>query len=1046
MTISEQQITSLFIAYFNRAPAKNGYDGWVKDLDDGVKTYEEVSAGFIAAPEFKDTYGEVDVANDASLTTFVTAVYKNVLGRDGSEEGIAHQVAAIKAGGLYNGDLAKFMAGFTASAIKPFDPTDPKWDNLTDEQKAAADTASDKINNKMLAADYFADTLAEKTFINGAETPEAAAKAKEAALKILSAIDGTPESLAQAKALIDDAAKDPATAIGTILDADLDGGSKFVLKPSVDTLILTDANDTITGESSTIGADDTIIDTSIKDNDVMNIALTGDMTAATITNVENINVTLNTLGGTKVDASNISGANITVGSTQFGFSGQAEIDNLGKNDATAGENISELTVTGITKGTIDTGSATTINATVKEATDSIALKVHGDVALKATTNYKNLSIDADKDAVVNIAADAGDITDGKGDITGEGNVTLKTDVASITGEEITNSGTGELTVELTDSADVDLKKVATDKVITDDTFANKITYGNGALDITAKKASNDMKVEATAQDTSGGSIPNSVTIHLEAKAVAAADKYNTTNVTDLTIDAQKGGTIDKINDTNKDANVTLIAGDDLTVTDLDAQDHAVIIDAASKGDIELTAVQASIINATLFTQDLKVTQSDDENIAVVGAKGKNTIETIATDKTVSIVTQDADDIVTIANTTGQATVKVAGGKDTVNALALEGKATIELGEGDNTLNIKGGADTADATVTAGAGVDTMTVSAGSDGKISADLGAGNDIADLTAGVAATANITLTMGAGDDVVKAKGAGAETITFDGGAGTDSIEVVADSDFSDATITFTDIENLKIDTKATFDGDQLSGQTFKISATGDDDQLIVEVDSIANSDKTTDLSTITFDNTMPTGVEYVQIDATAGLGNDTIKGASGVVNHIMLGAANGKDTIQLSADSMGLKMVETDAVTNGIKTADLQAWTPATKADYNLAVVENFETADDSIVLGGAASASNYRDHQIQVERDDNAAGKDLKAVFDAAIAAANDEMDAHADVEYVYVYNTGKAADNTKPGADSFLLWDTDGDHDVDAAILLVGINAQDAFDHTDIVAG
>ena len=244
MTISEQQITSLFIAYFNRAPAKNGYDGWVADLDNGVKTYEEVSAGFIEAPEFKDTYGVVNVADDASLTTFVTAVYQNVLGREGSEKGIADQVAAIKAGGLYDGDLAKFMAGFTASAILPFDPTDAKWDALTDEQKAAADTASDKINNKMLAADYFSKTLDEATHINGAATPEAAAAAKAAALKILSEIDGSPESLAAAKALIDEAAEDPSTAMATVNDV--------ITAPPVAAIELTAEDDVLIGAGSTI--------------------------------------------------------------------------------------------------------------------------------------------------------------------------------------------------------------------------------------------------------------------------------------------------------------------------------------------------------------------------------------------------------------------------------------------------------------------------------------------------------------------------------------------------------------------------------------------------------------------------------------------------------------------------------------------------------------------------------------------------------------------------------------------------------------------------
>jgi len=1005
MSFTKTQVSELYVTLMGRASEAKGNQWWQDNFDDQTVA----AAAMLNSDAVKAYFGD-SIDSDAD---FIATIYKNTLNKsaDGSDGTIADPAG-----------IAYWSARLDGSSTEPQLNRAEMIVKFIEVARSSDTVSGTQFSNRVSVSDYAAENLTD---------------APEGYKEALSFHNSGDEGLV---------VTDTATSVDdsdALIDG-LAGGNEFVLTTEVDTLILTNANDTIVGESSTIGADDTIIDVSVTDNDTFNIALTSDMAAATISNVENVNVTLNTLGGTKIDATNISGANITVGSTQFGFSGEAEIDKLAKNDATAGQNITKLTVKGITNGTIDTGSASDIVAEVSAATDSISLKTNGDVALDAITNdYTNLNVEATADSVLDISDSTQTFT-GKATITGDKDLTLKTAVAKITTKEVINDGTGELTIELTDDVAADLKKVDSAKIIADEAFTNKIDFkGDIPLDVTLKKTANTIELDSDVTATGGGSNGSEVTVHLEAKSTTDTLKF--TDITKATVDAQLGGIIAKI-DGNSKADVTILAGDDLSVTAIETIGKAISIDGASTGDIELKDVKAQAVLANELTQDFTVVQAaGEQQISILGGKAKNNIETTATTGVVSIQTQDGDDIIKVANTTGKVTVKSAGGDDEVDASALEGKATIELGDGDNKLAIKTAAATADATVTAGTGVDTMTVAAGSDGKLNADLGAGNDIADLSAGVAATADITLTMGAGDDVIKAKGAGAETITFDGGAGADKVEVVNGSDFSGATITFTDIENVKIDTKATFDGDQLSGQTFKLSGTGDDDQLIVKVDSIANSDKTTDLSTITFDNTMPTGVEYVDIDVSSGAGNDTIIGASGVVNHIKLGSSDGKDTIKLTADSMGIKMVETDAAADGIKTADVTAWTPD-KADFNIAVIEGFETADDSIVLGNAANASNYRDVQIQVERDDSAAGKDLEAVLSAAIDEANDEMTAHTAVEYVYVYNTGKAADNSAPGADSFLLWDTDGDHDVDAAILLVGINAQDEFDHTDIVAG
>lgn len=198
MTYHQEQISSLFVAYFNRAAAHNGFEKWVEQLDSGTKTYEEISAGFIEAPEFKETYGEVDVTSDKSLSKFVSAVYQNVLGREGSAKGIATQVSALKKGALYDGDLAKFMAGFTSSAIKEFDSSNPKWDYMTTQQKQDAQISYDTISNKILASFAYSDKLKEFTNITSVDKNGNIIyneETKELASNILSLITHTPASL-----------------------------------------------------------------------------------------------------------------------------------------------------------------------------------------------------------------------------------------------------------------------------------------------------------------------------------------------------------------------------------------------------------------------------------------------------------------------------------------------------------------------------------------------------------------------------------------------------------------------------------------------------------------------------------------------------------------------------------------------------------------------------------------------------------------------------------------------------------------------------------
>ncbi|KIN70134.1 Hemolysin-type calcium-binding protein [Sulfitobacter noctilucae] len=79
------QITELYIAYFDRAPASKGLLYWAARLEDGM-SLDQIAQSFFVQPETQTTYAAY-LNTDGSLTdpqAFVTAVFNNVLGRDPS--------------------------------------------------------------------------------------------------------------------------------------------------------------------------------------------------------------------------------------------------------------------------------------------------------------------------------------------------------------------------------------------------------------------------------------------------------------------------------------------------------------------------------------------------------------------------------------------------------------------------------------------------------------------------------------------------------------------------------------------------------------------------------------------------------------------------------------------------------------------------------------------------------------------------------------------------------------------------------------------------
>lgn len=100
------QAYRLYQSAFDRAPDLQGLNFWIDHLDSG-ESLSWVADRFIDSDEFGILYGE-NVSNAA----FVSALYQNILGREGDEGGVAYWNAELDSGNRSRTDV---LIGFSES-------------------------------------------------------------------------------------------------------------------------------------------------------------------------------------------------------------------------------------------------------------------------------------------------------------------------------------------------------------------------------------------------------------------------------------------------------------------------------------------------------------------------------------------------------------------------------------------------------------------------------------------------------------------------------------------------------------------------------------------------------------------------------------------------------------------------------------------------------------------------------------------------------------------------------------------------------------------
>ena len=741
MALTTTQVSQLYVALFGRASEGSGNKAWA-DLD---LSLAETASLMLETPAAQEYFG-----GELTNEEFITFIYANTLGFTTDLDGIAAWTKFLD-DGMSRGEVAALMI---ETVLLP---------------ENAGTAPQQQFLNRVEVSDYMAANVETVATEDIALTQFTSPANPSGALNVTD----DKSTVSSAESAIDEMSG------GAVID-----GETFSLTAdSPKNIILTAKNDLV--EAGKFLEGKTILDQGGIDklNATLSSAIT---TATTIQGVEKINLDWDAFTTATVAADNITAekdkeTTITISSAKLGFNGKASVTGTAANNVTAGTNVTDLTIAGLTTGKVNTGNAEKASVTTAAVDDTANVKVNGDIDLTIGTATKTI-ITAPKDAVVNLTGALTDV-----EVVGE-NVTLKLTAALGTTPVI--KGAATILVEATG---LDLSKAEGNIVVDADIAA--LTVANNA-DVTLNKTNASLTITGTSA-TNGA-----VTVN------TAVDQ------TSLTFATVKTATIN--------------VSDDVTIATLVAGTSDVVI--TGKGDVTVTAGTAASFDASALEGELKYTQTAAADTDVVGSAGDNTVVLKGTTHDNTFTGQDGDDDVTFATTAGGATAVFTAGTNEVTATSLT---------------------TGTLSVTGGTGSDTVVVSSSGAATIAANLGAGDDVLDITAGVHATSTVVVDFGAGNDTLK-----------------------INTDITTNTFTFVNLNNIDIGdgAGAVVAGKFVSGQSYKIVGEGAGTTLVVEATVVTG--ETIDLSKLTFDGTVSYAVTDLQVTGSAKADTITLSAAKDLV----------------------------------------------------------------------------------------------------------------------------------------------------------------------------
>jgi len=799
---------------------------------------------------------------------------------------------------------------------------------------AQADAATALVAQAAAEASAATATVAAATATAGKTAAEASLATAEASLATAQASLATAQASLTSKTAEYDALVTSNATLQGQYDALVAPQSKsFTAATAGETLTGLSGADTFSGDKDSIDAADSVIDATAGDGDTANLTFNDDLPALTLTNVENVNVTVSETGATgaqHVAATNFKGVDtltITKGDVVIGGSSLAGnkaiiVNDLGSANVAkvvAGAGTTAFTAVqtaankaGMTfdvnaaSGAVDITGAGTYTATGQGTGDTFTLQLIGNAvedakAVNVTTGAENIVIPAftgtidvtgatSKNvaitgvaggATVNVAGEAGTTgTDGVNvagiDLSG---FTLTTSYAgtSTTAGAIQISGSAAATDVATISAN------GFNNLDNDTTLVETLTLSGNTAAVTFTNTD----LIATTVTIAGSQNVSYADSAADFDGVTITD--TSTGTSTVVLNGVVGGAED----------LSLIAVDGISVT-ADINTTAInTIKVANNATVTLAKDQAAglYIDGKTAKDDLNIVTADDT--AASGAVidiATTTFDAATNFDAVSITADVGKFTATAVTLAADAVLTVSGSKD----VALGNITAKEVSAGSATGKIS--MDTAAAAltkITTGSAVDTITVDQAVAYTI--DTGAGGDT--LTIAAAAAAGGSIVTGDGNDTVNLNDADSQVVVTGSGddgvaiahnIDADSIIVMGDGTGDTLTLSDTDgndfsnnvnfaysgIETMNVSALTSGTIKMSSAQfandnTFKLSGNAVADTLTVT--NVGATGATIDASGVTYDATVASalileGKALLADTITGSAKDDTITGTSG------------------------------------------------------------------------------------------------------------------------------------------------------------------------------
>jgi hypothetical protein len=754
-------------------------------------------------------------------------------------------------------DFVAAVAAYELALISDINDTFGTSFTANDEPAVmfASIAVSDNGPLQIAAATAVVAQAAAEATAAGALVAQAAAEASAAALTVQLAAANAATTAAQAA---------QATAEASLATANADLAALrnpvevALASANAETLAGTAGNDTFTGGSTFYDAADNVVDGSTADSDTYTLTVVasnasadgsfldaagandanGDVEIApNITNVENVNMTIQSVGAMEVSAQNMTGvSNLTVTRGDLSVGGtaiaggttvdiyQVDAADVAKVTIGAGTTVAEVAMATRAGITVDANNASGAVTITGAATATATGQGTGD------TFTMNTLGDATQDAL------AVDITTGAenvvlGAFTGTVNVNAAT--ASHVAATVSGGGTivaaGETGTPGAATTGIDVTGVDASGVTITTTYAGTSTAG-GAIDLSGTAATSDVATISAVGFNTIDNDTNAVdTLNLSGNGAAAT--YTLTGLTATTIAASgantvnlsgneslfSGATITGVNTidltagtagaiaaglwtSNKvdlgfdNTNQIITVGSDVSYEVTSDQTTGLNFDfsAAANGNVNLTAGDDNGASATVGTIALAALDANDGATSTGSLTIDATIAnmsgtTITVGAAQNIVVTGDEDLTFTGVVTG-ASFNASASSGIMNLTGLtNGVSSITTGAGADVLTVNSA--TADHVISTNAGNDTVTVTATQNGSIV--TGAGGD----TINIDDTGSYVANAGAGNDTVVVSGA-ADAILI-GGDGTDILRV-------DATAAMEDLANSSISGFETLDLD--------------------------------------------------------------------------------------------------------------------------------------------------------------------------------------------------------------------------------------------------